>query len=256
MRRHWRVATIGLAALAASAATVSAAFASVSPPQAAVHGKGPSLNGWNLVVPVDANGGTSGDAVTLSPARLDSPWLTRTSAGALDFWAPADGARLGISAHARTELRGTRTFTLGQGSANLLETTTVTQVPSHSQDIIIGQMFPSGTSPFAMLHYQIAPSGQGKVYGFIDGQSSEYVVMEGIPLGATFSDSIKANGSTVTFGVTYNGHSATKVAQNIGSFIGDTMHFQAGDYQQDLPGSPASDGGRVSFSKLSESGVS
>ncbi|HET9171845.1 MAG TPA: hypothetical protein VFN97_20575 [Actinospica sp.] len=54
----------------------------------------------------------------MSPAALDSPWLTESGNGALDFWAPANGARIGISEHARTELRGTGTFVLGHGSAN------------------------------------------------------------------------------------------------------------------------------------------
>ena len=234
------------AATTASATTVTARKAASAPAPAAV-----SLSGWDLTLPVDSSGGTSGDAQTLSPARLYSPYLTQNSSGGLGFWAPADGARLGISEHARTELRGTGTFTLGQGSAGLTETATVTQVPSQSHDIIIGQMFPSGTTPFAMLHYQT-----GKVYAYVHDQSQEYVLMTGIPVGATFSDSIEASGSKVTFSVTYQGKTATKTATGISSWIGDTMHFQAGDYQQDLTGSPASDGGRVTFSALSQYGVS
>jgi hypothetical protein len=209
-----------------------------------------SLSGWDLVLPVDSSGGTSGDAMTVAPARTYSPWLTQDSSGALNFWADSNGATIGISAHARTELRGTGTFVLGQGSAGLTETATVTQVPDSSHDIIIGQMFPSGTTPFAMLHYQ-----SGKVYGFIHGQSSEYVLMTGIPLGATFSDAITASGSTVTFSVTYGGHTATQTATGISSWVGDTMHFQAGDYQQDVSGSASTDGGRVTFSALSQYGV-
>jgi hypothetical protein len=255
MPKRWTTLAVGVAAVmvpvapvtvSASAATTTARSSVSVPAPASV-----SLSGWDLVLPIDSSGGTSGDAETLSPARLYSPYLTQNSSGALHFWAPSDGARLGISAHARTELRGTGTFTLGQGSAGLTETATVTQVPDQSQDIIIGQMFPSGTSPFAMIHYQT-----GKVYAYINGQSQEYVLMTGIPVGGTFSDSITANGGTVTFSVTYRGKTATKTATGISSWIGDTMHFQAGDYQQDLPGSPASDGGRVTFSALSQYGVS
>ena len=210
-----------------------------------------SLSGWNLSLPVDSSGGSSGDAITVSPARLYPPYLTSSGSGALEFWAPSDGARLGVSAHARTELRGTGTFILGHGTAGLTETAAVTRLPGHSHDIIIGQMFPAGTTPFAMLHYQ-----SGKVYGFVHGQSQEYVLATGIPLGASFSDSIRANGDTVSFSLTYQGHTTTRNATGIGSFIGDTMHFQAGDYQQDPTGEPSGDGGKVTLSALSESGVS
>ena len=187
--------------------------------------------------------------MTVSPARLYSPWLTQDSSGALDFWAPANGATIGISLHARTELRGTGTFVLGQGSAGLNETVKVTQVPDSSHQIIIGQMFAS-SGPFAHMHYQ-----GGKVYGFIHGQSGEYDLLSGVPLGATFSDSITASGNTVTFSATYNGQTVTQNATGISSWIGQTMHFQAGDYQQDVSGSASTDGGRVSFSALSQYGV-
>jgi hypothetical protein len=262
MRRRTRVCALGIAAAfvvftpVAALATTPAGTPAASGSAAAASGSTPaasgsaavSLSGWNLVVPVDASGGSSGDAVTLAPAQLSSPWLTQSSSGALDFWAPSDGARLGISLHARTELRSTGTFTLGQGDAGLTETTSVTQVPDSSHDIIIGQMFPSGTTPFAMMHYQ-----SGKVYAYVHDQPNEYVLMSGIPLGATFTDSITAVGDTVSFSVTYQGKTVTQAATGISSWIGDTMHFQAGDYQQDVSGSAASDGGRVSFSALSAS---
>ncbi|HEV2360280.1 MAG TPA: polysaccharide lyase family 7 protein, partial [Acidimicrobiales bacterium] len=155
------------------------------------------------------------------------------------------------SGHARTELTGTGTFTLGHGDAALVETLKVTQLPSNSHDIIIGQMFPTGSSPFAMLHFQ-----DDKVYGFVSNQSQEYILMTGIPLGATFSDSIKAVGAKVYFSVTYGGRTATQQLRDISSFVGDTMHFQAGDYEQDAPGSPSNDGGRVLFTQITASGVS
>ncbi|RAG87281.1 hypothetical protein DN069_01735 [Streptacidiphilus pinicola] len=245
----------GTAALLASAGTVAAApgpgpGSASARPLAAAAADPVSLSGWNLAVPVDSSGGTSGDAMTISPATLYPPYLTQDSGGALHLWAPANGARLGISLHARTELRGPGTFVLGQGSAGLEETAAVTQLPDNSHDIIIGQMFPTGTTPFAMLHYQ-----SGKVYGYIHGQSQEYVLMSGIPLGATFQDSIEANGDTVTFSVTYNGQTSSLDATNIDSFIGDTMHFQAGDYQQDLSDNPSTDGGAVTFSALDQYGV-
>jgi hypothetical protein len=243
MRKQWTALAVGVAA-AMVVATPMTAFGHNAVTDSV------SLSGWDLYLPVDSSGGTSGDAMTVSPATLYSPYLTSDSTGALDFWAPSDGATLNGSAHARTELRGTGTFVLGQGSAGLTETASVTQVPDNSHDIIIGQMFPAGTTPFAMLHYQ-----SGKVYGYIHGQSQEYVLMTGIPLGASFDDSITSNGDTVTFSVTYQGQTATQTATGIDSFIGDTMHFQAGDYQQDLTDASSGDGGAVTFSALSQYGV-
>lgn len=235
-----------LIALTLGAAVLTAGTAHAAPPTA----DSVSLNGWNLVIPVDADGGNSGDATTVSPAALSSPWLTRGSSGALDFWAPANGARLGVSLHARTELRGPGTFTLGHGSAGLKETVTVTRVPDSSHDIIIGQMFPAGSTPFAMLHYQ-----SGKVYGFIHDQTGQYPLLTGVPLGAAFNASITANGDTVTFSASYNGKTVTRTATGISSWYGDTMHFQAGDYQQVVRGGSNSDGGRVAFSALCRYGV-
>lgn len=59
----------------------------------------------------------------------------------------------------------------------------------------------------------------------------------------------------MTFSATYQGKTTTKTATGISSYIGDKMHFQAGDYQQDVTGEPVSDGGRVTFSALSQYGV-
>ena len=161
MRRRLIALAITAAALTAGTAYAAEASARAAPtePSARAAPTAPtanrvSLSGWNLTIPVDSHGGSSGDAATVSPAALSSPWLTRDSSGALEFWAPADGARLGMSLHARTELRGPGTFTLGRGSAGLVETTTVTRLPDTSHDIVIGQMFPSGSTPFAMLHYR------------------------------------------------------------------------------------------------------
>lgn len=262
MRRRmtaYAVAAVGTAALAVGVlqataqatipvpATTHAATVTATKQAAA---SAVSLSGWNLTLPVDSSGGSSGDAVTVSPAKLYSPYLTQSSSGALDFWAPADGAKVGISLHPRTELRGTGTFVLGKGSAGLQETTAVTRLPDNSHDIIIGQMFPSGSTPFAMLHYQ-----SGKIYGYVHDESSDYVLLTGVPLGATFQASITASGDTVKFSASYNGHTASETTTGISSWIGDTMHFQAGDYQQDVPGSASSDGGRVTFSALCQYGV-
>ena len=235
--------TVGVAstaALATGPATGAAGTASAA---------SVSLSGWNLILPVDSSGGTSGNAAVVSPARLYSPWLTQDSSGALNFWAPADGATTPNSLHARTELSGPGTFVLGQGSAGLNETLKVTQLPDSSNQIIIGQMFAS-SGPFAHLHYQ-----GGKVYGFIHGQTGDYNLLSGVPLGATFSASITASGNTVKFSATYNGQTATQTVTGISSWIGQAMHFQAGDYEQDEPGSASTDGGRVSFSALSQYGV-
>ena len=234
------VGVVSTAALATGTATGAAGTASAA---------SVSLSGWKLILPVDSSGGTSGNAAVASPARLYSPWLTQDSSGALNFWAPANGATTPGSLHARTELSGTGTFVLGQGSAGLNETLKVTRLPDSSNQIIIGQMFAS-SGPFAHLHYQ-----GGKVYGFIHGQSSEYDLMSGVPLGATFSASITASGNTVKFSATYNGQTATQTATGISSWVGQTMHFQAGDYEQDEPGSASTDGGRVSFSALAQYGV-
>ena len=113
MRRRLIALTMGAAVLTAGTAQATAPTADPVP-----------LTGWNLVIPVDSDGGDSGDATTVSPAALSSPWLTRDSSGALDFWAPANGARLGISLHART----------GAGLAALLRAAPGLEVVGEAED--------------------------------------------------------------------------------------------------------------------------
>jgi hypothetical protein len=181
------------------------------------------------------------DALVLSPARLDPPWLTRAGS-ALEFWAPASGATTPGSTHPRTELVGLRTFTLGQGPPETFrETAAVLATPDQSQNIIIGQLFASGpaASPYVMLHYRA-----GEIYVFVVGQPGEIELLTGVPLGADFTASITAHGQDLTFTAAYGGRSASRTIANSAGFAGKPVLWHAGDYQQDVPqGAAGGDGG-------------
>ncbi|HEV2372169.1 MAG TPA: polysaccharide lyase family 7 protein [Streptosporangiaceae bacterium] len=219
-----------------------------------VASSGPSLSGWGLTLPVNSAGQPTGNnAEFLDPAQLDSPWLTRKPNGGLDFWAPAIGATTPHSTHARTELVDNSSFTLGQGpSQTLTETFAVLQQPTQSQNIIVGQLHGGGASSasaYAMLHYRA-----GEIYVYVAGESSEIDMMNNVPLGGTVAATITASGNNLTFTVTFKGQTATKTVPNTPGFPGQTVRWQAGDYQQDVvAGASQGDGGRVVIYKLQTS---
>lgn len=212
---------------------------------------GPSLSNWRMVLPVNSAGQRSGnDAEVLNPAKVDSPWLERTASGRLDFWAPSVGATTPGSTHARTELDSNSSFTLGQGTSQALhETLEVTVVPPQTKDIIIAQLFEDGSTgagPYMMLHYQA-----GTVYAFVTGYTQYFDLLSNVPIGASFSAVINAHGSDLTFKASYDGKTGTKTVKNTAAFLGKTVLWHAGDYQQDVStGDSDSDGGRVIISNL------
>ncbi|WP_433631662.1 polysaccharide lyase family 7 protein [Nocardia sp. CA-120079] len=212
-----------------------------------------SLSGWDLTLPVNSAGELSGTAAVLHPAAVDAPWLTRTSTGGLEFWAPAAGAETAHSGHPRTELVNASPFTIGGAGHTLAATVAVTQLPIATPDIVIGQIHEPGPVPYLLLRYE-----SGRVFTTwrtsVDGstKAGRQQIISGIALNSPFSYTICANiGHTVDISVTYNGITKTETVTVPTAFVGTEGRFQAGDYQQASTSTGPDDGGRVIFTALS-----
>ena len=88
---------------APSPAASTSRSSAASSASAAASASAISLTTWaGLLLPINNEGQLSGkDAKVISPAKLTSPWLTQTSSGALQFWAPAGAATTPGSTHPR-----------------------------------------------------------------------------------------------------------------------------------------------------------
>lgn len=234
-----------------SGATPSAPGSSpISPTPAGV-----DLSGWKLTLPIAGNGGEPG---MVDPAAVSAPWLTRDSAG-YTFWAPVTGVTTAHSEHARTELVSLSTFHEGSGTHTLRATVTAHQLPSEKPDVILGQIHGAGdilSVPFVMLHYR---AGEVDVIVKKEQQgsaSTRYPLLSGVPLGAAFDYTISDPGNgSLTFTAGYGPQHANLTAPIPAAFMGATVRFQAGAYQQVNSQSGhhnTNDGARVTFSTLSQ----
>jgi hypothetical protein len=223
--------------------------AGATPPPAA---SGPvSLSGWKLTLPVDASGALSGAARQLPRAAITPPWLTRDADGALDFWAPATGARTPNSAHSRTELVSAAGFPFGRAEHSLRALVTVTQVPASVSDLCLGQLHGGGelsAVPFVMLHWR-----DGDLVALVKkalrGPGSQAVrLLTAVPLGAPFGFAILDNGDgTVGLSAARDGRTEHRTVTAPDAFLGTEQRFQVGVYQQAVSGSAPTDGGRATF---------
>jgi hypothetical protein len=255
LRRRLALGT-GLAALAggltlALGGTLLPAADAAPAPKATV-----SLSGWNLTLPIDSSGCQCGDAKQLSPAALSSPWLTRSSSGALVFWAPTKGASTPNSAHPRTELVSTGSFSGDSSSTHTLKATLSVQQLPPANDIVIGQIHGGGSSssiPLLLLHYT---SGSLTVWVRPQPSTSSTKVatlLTGVPLNSSFSYTISETGASMKVSVTHGSTTkSTTIALGSG-FDGMTLRFQAGDYQQSDANSSSTEGGKLTVTALSKS---
>jgi hypothetical protein len=218
----------------------------------------PALSGWELTLPVSKSGSTSGnDAATVKPAKFVKPYLTQGAHGALDFYAPSIGATTPHSLHARTELVQLGGWTLGDaGTHTLTATVSVSQVPTDTHNIIVGQIHGGGADssvPLVMLHYRggtidvLVERGKGQPV-------EDCTLLRNVALNQPFSYQLTAYGSTMVFAASTNEHgtlvsrATTYTVPTVD--IGYPVRFQAGDYQQSAIRA-ANDAGRVTFTGLS-----
>jgi len=233
--------------------TAAPATPAAPPPLAPLSPRGVDLSGWKLSLP-EAN--DQGDAASIEPAALKVPWLTPVPGGGLMFWAPASGATTKNSDHTRTELQSLTYFQAGTGVHTLSASLTLLQLPQDGGGIILGQIHGGreiSSVPYVMLRVQdnklrvvVKQVGKGK-------KVINYPLLDNVginsPIDYTISD--LGNG-TMTFSATYNGQTRQTTAPVPAKFLGQTVRFQAGDYQQANQSHGPQDGGRVVFHRLAQ----
>ncbi|HLD65484.1 MAG TPA: polysaccharide lyase family 7 protein [Pseudomonas sp.] len=226
-----------------------------------------ALENWNLTVPADANGGTSGKALTLAPDQLSgnlgyqSPWFRTDSDGAMTFWAPVNGATAGGSGSPRAELRemldpsnlGVTWNAAGTSVQDAL--VKVTQVPSDGI-VIIGQVHGYGSAPLIMIYYRYDQvSRSGRVIAKLQGLPEQgppftnHTLASGVALGQVFSYQLKVSDNVAMASV--NGGPPARMVMDP-AWNGETFYFKAGAYLH-MHGDSASEGGRVKFYRLAAS---
>jgi alginate lyase len=212
-----------------------------------------NLTGWKLTVPAEDD---DGDAKSVEPAALTSPWLDTSPDGGLEFWAPSAGATTKNSDHSRTELVSRSDFSAGKGTHTLTASVTLLQVPDDGQGIILGQIHGAGdikSVPYVMLRYQ-DQQVRVVVKQVQDGdQDINYPLLDNVGLNTRidFTLSDPGNGS-LEFTATSGGQTRQATAPIPSTFTGETVRFQAGDYQLADAPSGAQDGGRVVFHQLAQ----
>lgn len=259
-------AATAAAAARASASRSSSAQGSASSSTAAARGSGNnaatanspiSLSTWaGLLLPISNQGQLSGkDAKVISPAALYSPWLTRTSGGALQFWAPSGAATTPGSLHSRTELESAIKYDVGTQRHELSATLEIQQLPKSNPEISVAQLHAGGTGgsdPFLMFDFK-----SGKLYVMVASGTSAaanfYTLLTNVPLDASFSYRLADNGNgTLTLAASYSSQSKSYTVDVPSALQGASGHFSAGDYQQGTVSEGSDDGGKVLFTSLTQ----
>jgi hypothetical protein len=133
---------------------------------------------------------------------------------------------------------------------------TVLQVPRDGEGVIVGQIHGAAdikSVPYVMLRYQ-GGAVHVVVKNLHKGLDREfYPLLEGVPLNSTFDFTLadRGNGELVFTG-TQAGRTREIRAPIPAAFMGATVRFQAGDYQQSDHPDGDDDGGRVTFHRLTE----
>ncbi|TDU01736.1 alginate lyase [Streptomyces sp. 846.5] len=271
-RMKWIAGTVGAVVLAAGVTSAASASTSGSSAKSSVGSSATvavgsaaaaapssiSLASWaGLLLPVDSVGHLSGkDARVLKPARLISPWLTRTTSGALTFWAPSGGATTPGSLHSRTELESAVKYAVGTQKHVLTATLQVLRLPESNPEICVAQLHAGGSggsSPFVMVDFK-----SGKLYVMVKSGTSAashfYTLLTGVPLGSSFSYRVADNGNgTLTISAAHGSASQSYTVAVPGVLRGASGHFSAGDYEQGTVSGGANDGGKVLFTALVQS---
>lgn len=243
----------GLSSFAAGATCLSA------PPSSVL-----DLAHWKLTLPIDADGGTTGEAAEIATATLTggyrSGYFCVESSGAVKFWAPVDGATTGGSDYPRSELRyvidpgdDNVNWNAADDDAGLSSHLVVERVPSATQKVVVGQIHGFQTNAFVKLRYQYDPSTHtANVAALVNespsaSNSTNYGSIGGLRNGEPFTYSISVQSRVITIKI--NGQRLASFHVQPG-WLHVPMYFKAGTYDQ-ASGSSTTDGGRVAFSQLS-----
>jgi hypothetical protein len=229
------------------------------------------LSHWSLTVPVDANGGTSGIADTVSTSELQSgyisQWFYGTEDSGVAFWAPVNGARTPNSQYARSELRelidpandGTNWF-VGD-DATMTASVAVNRVPlsNGNAKTIVGKIVQfSDNNPdtnfLAHLIYHVhANTCTAELYALVDqspsgtSQAEHYTLIDdGLQLNHPFPYTMEVHQGTLT--ITSGTHTATVPINAAWNNV--PVYFRAGA-GLNTSGTDPNDGAAVTIYSLS-----
>jgi hypothetical protein len=244
-----------------------------------------NLSHWYLQLP------TSGGVLTGTNGSVDSASTTQLVAGftnayfytgpdgAMTFWVPDNGATTSGSSHPRSELReelipgNANTNWMLTGTHLLTATCVVSNVPSDTGKVCIGQMHEPGTKPDGSAsvgneHMIMFDLINQKIYANIspDGNSGgsfsqTFITGSNVALGKPINYSMSIvdgvlqiiiNNVTNAWDLFSGTNYSAQTFQNWDSVSGNTLYFKAGNYNQTLNtcGCPT-DGARVAFFNLS-----
>jgi hypothetical protein len=223
------------------------------------------LSHWTLGLPIDANGGITGTAVSITTASLMNGYTsdyfyTKADSGVV-FWAPVNGATTSGSTHPRSEFREVLKPT--DNSVNWSYTTpsklyaklAVNQVPADTGKLVIGQIHGYGTVnvPMVLIFFSYNKTTKtatvyAGVHNASDTQAKDYTLATNIALDQKFTYELDVSDKAV-LSISVNG--ATPINVNIDvSWKGASLYYKAGNYVQEHKAS-ATEGGMVTFYALS-----
>ncbi|PTU73474.1 polysaccharide lyase family 7 protein [Pseudomonas mangrovi] len=233
------------------------------------------LGNWNITIPFDAENDTVGKPLTILPVNLvgpngysHMPAFFTDSDGAMNFWAPLNGATTGGSKHPRSELRemidGVSNAVNWDsfGTAILDAQVRVMKVPADDGIVIIGQVHGHGSAPLVLLYYKYDQTKQtGRVIAKLQGTPvqgppfTQNTIATDIRLGERFTYQIKVErqpngGPAIASSSVNNGTPAEMVMEP--SWDLETFYFKAGSYLHTY-GDSATDGALVKFYRLAAS---
>ncbi|HZP13784.1 MAG TPA: polysaccharide lyase family 7 protein [Nevskiaceae bacterium] len=229
------------------------------------------LHKWSLTIPVDASGGTSGTADTVTTQELlngyTSQWFYGTEDSGVAFWAPVNGARTPNSQYARSELRElvdpaneSVNWFVGD-DATMTAEVAVNRVPisNGNAKVIVGKIVQySADNPdinflMHLIYHVHANTCAAELYALVDQSpngSSEPVhvqlIDDGLQLNHKFSYTIAVHQGALT--ITSGSH--TQTVQINPAWNNLPVYFRAGA-GLNTSGSDANDGAAVTIYSLS-----
>jgi hypothetical protein len=228
------------------------------------------LSEWDLILPVDALGGSGGTngseyaAATISTAQLlagfSDDYFELNGNDQLVFTAPSNGATTANSSHTRSELHeyyaGPDAAVDGCWSSGLggrLQATAVVEAASvDSDEATIGQIHGNNSAPFVLLMYR--PANEEIFLQVYDSPTTstytDTVIEQGVPLKSSISYQLSFENGIVT--ATANGNTVTIDAGS--DWETYPVRFDLGAYSAaPNTGNPIGDETQVAFSSFSVS---
>lgn len=217
------------------------------------------LSHWKLTLPVGASGAPEGHPLEISAAQLsagytNAEYFHRGADGQLVFWCPVTGARTKNTEYARCELREVinpaddNVCWSAKGTHVMDVSCRVMEVPS-GQKVVIGQIhgYSGKASPLIKLQFF-----KGRVEALVKNKTRKGrdITLRFLEVGLNKDFDYQLRLQDGLLSITVNGATQSENVFKLDPAWADqTLYFKAGVYPQDNKG-PASEGARVSFSKL------